>query len=367
MKGDEMRWDLSQLVESTDPVSIQKRLDSMVSTAGKTRVKFHGKIGDLSADGVLELLETLDGLRLQFEGAVKYCFLMYYADSTDTVAKQLNDAARRAFMKVEQALAFVDIELGRLFADNPALLLDPVLAEYKHHLERILRRVPHMLSETEERLIIAKDKNGISAWEMLQSDWLSTRTFEIEVEGVKKTLPYGKIIGFYQSPDRDLRKRANQVVYEGLGKDEIVWASAIRSVCEDHMQMVKLRKHQSAMTQSLISNDVDQQTIDSLMKTIEKNANLYQKYLTLKARLMGLGKLANYDLVAPLPNAPGMEYNWEESQREITDSYRGFDTQMGDWIEEMYEKRHIDGESFSLSRSHLSKSTSARIIRILMG
>jgi len=115
-----------------------------------------------------------------------------------------------------------------------------------------------------------KDKNGIDAWEMLQGDWLSTRTFDIEIEGKIKTLPYGKIIGLYQSPDRGLRKRANQVVYENLGKDEIVWASAIRAVCEDHLQMCKLRKYPAPMTQSLIANDVDQQTIDSLMKTIKK-------------------------------------------------------------------------------------------------
>jgi oligoendopeptidase F len=204
-----------------------------------------------------------DALILRYEGVIMYCRLMYSADSTDDVAKQLNDAARRAFMRVGQAVAFMDIELGKLLVEKSSLVTDPVLAEYKHYLERILRRVPHMLSETEERLIIMKDKNGINAWEMLQSDWLSTRTFDIEIEGEKKTLPYGEIIGLYRSPDRDLRKRANQIVYDSLGKDEIIWASAIRAVCEDHLRMSELMKYPTSMTQSLIDNDVDQQTIDS--------------------------------------------------------------------------------------------------------
>jgi len=344
MTKDEMVWDLSQLVDSTNPASIQKKLESMVAEAEKVRDKYHGKIGSLDARGLLELLEVKDVYILEFEGVTMYCRLMYSADSTDDVAKQLNDAARRALMRADQTLAFVDIELGKLLAEKPSLVQAPVLAEYKHYLERVLKRVPHMLSETEERLIIAKDKNGINAWEMLQNDWLSTRTFDMEIEGQKKTLPYGEIIGLYQSPNRDLRKRANQVVYGDLGKDEIVWASAIRAVCEDHVQMCELRKYPVPMTQSLIANDVDQQTIDSLMSVIKKNVGLYQRYLRLKAKLMGLGKLANYDVVAPLPEAPKMSYGWKEARNEAVDAYVRFDKEIGGWVDEMFEKRHIDGE-----------------------
>jgi len=344
MTESEMIWDLSQLVENTAPNLIQKQLESMVAEAEKIRNKYYGKIESLDAKGVLELLETKDAYYLKYEGANLYGELMYSADSTDSVAKQLNEAVRKAYVETGQALAFVDIELGKLLAKNTFLVSDPTLKEYKHYLERIMRRTPHMLSETEERLIIVKDKNGIDAWQLLQSDWLSTRTFDIEIEGKKKTLPYGEIIGLYQSPNRELRKQANQIVYENLSKDDIIWASAIRAICEDHIQMCKLRKYPTPMTQSLIANDVDQQTIDSLMNTIRKNVGLYQRHLEFKAKLMGLPKLANYDIIAPLPNAPKMEYNWTESQKEIVEAYTGFDREIGRWITEMYEKRHIDGK-----------------------
>jgi oligoendopeptidase F len=344
MVVDEMVWDLSQLVDSTDPASIQKRLDLMAAGAEKIRDLYYGRIGGLDAEGLLKLLELKDAFTLEYEGVTMYCRLMYSADSTDDVAKQLSDAGRRASTKVGQSLAFIDIEIGKLLAESPSLVEDPVLAEYRHYLEKIVRRVPHMLSETEERLSLAKDRNGVRAWQTLQSDWLSTRTFDIEIEGEMRTLPYGEIIGFYESPDRDLRKRANQIVYEGLGTDDIVWASAIRAVCSDHLTMCELRRYPSPMTQSLISNDVDQQIIEALMRTIEKGVGVYQRYLRLKARLMGLPKLANYDIVAPLPDAPEMEYSWGESREEVVGAYEGFDGEVGGWVEEMYERRHIDGE-----------------------
>jgi len=340
----EMIWDLSQLVENTNPILIRKKLENMVSEAEKVRSEWHGKIAGLEAQGILHLLELKEAFNLKFEGAVRYGQLMYAANSTDETAKQLNDSVRRAMMKVGQALAFIDIELGRLLASKPSLVKDPVLAEYRHYLERIVRRVPHILSEIEEQLVIAKDKNGVSAWEMLQSDWLSTRTFTMEIKGEKKIMPYGQIIGFYQSPDRNLRKQARQTVFEGLGKDDIVWASAVRAVCEDHIEMCRLRKWPTPMTQSLIDNDLDNEAFDSLMKTIQNNTKHYQKYLKIKAKLMDLPKLADYDLTAPLPKSPEKTYPWTDARREITSAYREFDQQIGNWINEMYERRHLDGE-----------------------
>ena len=344
MVKDEMIWDLSQLVDNAEPALIQKQLADMVTDAEKLRAEYHSKMAVLDAEGIKLLLESRDALTLKFEGAVRYGQLSYMANSTDDAAKQLNDAVRRAMTKVGQTLAVIDIELGRLLASKTSIVRDPVLTEYKHYLERILRRAPYMLSESEEQLIIAKDRNGVSAWELLQSDWLSTRTFTMEIDGKKKTMPFGEIIGLYQSPNRDLRKQARQTVFENLGKDDIVWASAIRAVCEDHVEMCKLRKWPTAMTQSLIDNDVEEKAIESLMKTMLNNTTLHQRYLKIKAQLLGLPKLADYDLLAPLPKSPEKTYTWTESRKEVTSAYRDFDEQFGNYINDMYEKLRLDGK-----------------------
>jgi oligoendopeptidase F len=316
----------------------------MVTEAEKLQAEYHSKVTNLDAKGIRSLLESRDALTLKFEGAVRYGQLSYMANSTDDIAKKLNDTVRRAMTKVGQALAFIDIDLGRLLTLKTSIARDPVLVEYRHYLERILRRAPHMLSESEEQLIIAKDRNGVSAWEQLQNDWLSTRTFTMEIDGKKKTMPYGEIIGLYQNPNRDLRKQARQTVFENLGKDDIIWASAIRSVCEDHVEICKLRKWNTTMTQSLIDNDVDEETIESLMKTILNNTKLYQRYLKIKAQLMGLPKLADYDLSAPLPRSPEKAYAWTDARKEVTSAYKEFDEQFGNWINDMYEKRRLDGQ-----------------------
>jgi oligoendopeptidase F len=349
--AEEMRWEIAQLVDSMYPDGIIGKLEEMVKSANELAEKYRGKIKNLDAPGLHVFLEARDDFSLKYEGVTEYCSLRYNADSTDHVSKRLYEAFRKAGTRTGQALAFMEIELGDLLKSKPDLFADPNLEEYKHFLERIKMRIPHILSEELEKIIMSKDQNGVSAWSQLQGDWLSTRVFKIRVDGVEKTMSYGEIISLYQSPDRELRREANRVVYDGLGKDDQLWASAIRSICGDHLQMCEWRKYPTPMTQSLIDNDVQQEAIDSLMRTMDDNVSVYRRYLWLKAKLMGLEKLGNWDIVAPLPGSPEKKYTWEESRREVVSAYTDFDPEWGRWVDEMYLRRHIDGEVRNGKRS----------------
>jgi len=350
-ESQKMRWDLSQLVEFDDPGYIEEQLTASVKAAEEFSSKHRGKIGSYNAKQILELLEESDRNELQYDGAFIYARRLYDADMNNDVSKRLADKARTAYMSQQQSCAFAPLELGELLSRNPEIINDPILSEYKHYLEKMRRSVPYMLSEAEERVIIAKDKNGVRAWSQLQGDWLATRTYQIEIDGEIKTLPYGEIIQYYQHPDREVRRRVHEVVYGDLGEDHILWSSALRSICSDHLQMVKMRKWESPMTQSYLFNDVDDETIRALMNTIEKNRGVYQDYLRLKAKLLGLEKLGNWDIMAPLNDAPDKKYTWEDSQKLVVDAYTEFDEEVGAWIQEMFDRRHIDAEVRNGKRS----------------
>lgn len=339
---EKMTWDLSQLVEVHDVSYVMERMKAAVKGAQEFREKHRGNITGFGAKELLELLEDADKLQLEYEGPLKYAKLFYDADMTHPDASKLHNQYMNVLTRTRQLTAFVDLEVGQLLKRKPDLVQDPILSEYQHFLEKIVREIPYMLSEDQEEMAIVKNKNGIRAWSNLQGDWLSTRTFELEIDVEVKTLPYGEIIQYYQSPNRDLRKRAHESVYQTLGEDGILWATALRSVCSDHMEMVRLRGWETPMTQSLIVNDVDEETINALMNTIEKNVGVYQEYLKLKAKVLGLKKLGNWDIIAPLPDSPEKKFTWEESREAVTQAYKEFDPEVGRWIEDMYAKRHID-------------------------
>lgn len=342
--ADQIAWDLSQLVSETNADSIVAALERLVTDAVKFKEKYQGKITGLDAKGVLAFLDERDSLYVRHEGPVMFAQLLYSADSTDPVAKRLNDAVRKAGTRAGQEMAFSDIEFGSLLKERPELVDDPVLSEYHHYLEKVRARVPHLLSESEEKLVMAKDQNGVDAWSQLQQDWLSTRMFKMTIDGEEKDLAYGEIISYYSDPDREKRRSANSIVYSELGKDDILWSSAIRSICSDHLHMCEWRKYSRPIEPSLMDNDVEAAAIDALMSVMRKNADVYRRYLRLKAKLLGLEKLGNWDLQAPLPTAPDPKYDWSRSRRTVTAAYRSFDPQFAEWATDMYERDHLDAE-----------------------
>ncbi len=351
MAQKEMVWDLTQLVANSSAPAVIKEMEVAVTDAERYRQRYQGKIAKLETKDLLRMIEEREELATKSEGAFMYAEQGYGADSISATTKALYDSYRRNSSKIGQLLAFMDVEFGKVLAQKPSLVSDSMLAEYRHQLELLLKRQPYLLSEDQESLIIAKDTNGIRAWTQLQGDWLSTRMFDIELDGQKKSLPYGEMVGLYEHGDRDVRRRANQIVYEGLGRDSIIWASALRSICADHLEVCRLRKHPSYMTQSLLANDVDQKTIDSLIETVEGNVALYRRYLGMKAKMMGLTKLANYDIIAPLPKAPGKEFTWSDAKAETIAAYMAFDEQVGNWVKEMFDRFHVDGEVRNGKRS----------------
>ncbi|MGE5379306.1 MAG: M3 family oligoendopeptidase [Candidatus Saccharibacteria bacterium] len=339
-----MKWDLSQIVESTDPEKIKAQLKAMVEDSAAFAKRYRGKVTRLSASRLKKLLEEKDSLSLRYEGAATFCSLSFAANQSDPVASDLYHAYSNASTASGQHMAFLSIELGRLLSKHPEMVNDPTLADYRHYLERKLRSAPYLLSEEEERIIMAKDQTGVDAWSKLQSKWLSSRQFRMMVKGIEKVLSMGEIVPYIYSPDREIRKAAYHAMDSTLEVDQLLWSDALRTIWTDHLQMCKLRKYPSPLTSSLIANDVEEEAIRALMSVVEKNAPLVQRFFRYKAKLLGLNILGNWDLRAPLPDAPEGSWTWEQARDVMVSTYSDFNPKYGEWVKEMYEKRHIDGE-----------------------
>jgi oligoendopeptidase F len=94
----------------------------------------------------------------KFSNITLYSSLTFAADMTQQQAQALNDRVDKLNAKISKQLAFYSLELGKVIKTKPQLIDDPTLANYRHMLQRVLRRVEHQLSEVEEQLIIEKDQ-----------------------------------------------------------------------------------------------------------------------------------------------------------------------------------------------------------------
>ncbi|TFG18500.1 MAG: hypothetical protein EU530_09175 [Promethearchaeota archaeon] len=339
----DIAWDLSQVFPNIDDPSINKTLEKLSEKVTSLERKYKGNITSLDALGLQELLQDFeDYLKDQQEIRI-YANLSYAANMIDAKIQSLRDRANKLGAEWQKKLAFLDLEIGKLVFDKPEYIEDPLLAQFKHYLECLYREVPHLLSEIEEQLVIEKDQYGINAWAELQGKWLNTRKFEVEIEGEKKNLSYGEANGLLHHPDRATRESANKSIYTLLGKDgSDIFAAALRSICNDWVNITKRRKYDSELHGSLIANDTEDEIIESLMKAIDEGSTVYRRYLKIKARLLNLPKLKHYDVVAPISSSSGTTYSWESAKELVLNAYKQFSPTFAQYTEDMYKRNNID-------------------------
>ena len=341
-KEREITWDLSELFPSINDPSIEKTVAEMKVFANDFEKKYRGKITTLDSVGLLQCIQELESFEVKSGDVSLFASLSFAANMTLPETQALYDRISKLEAQLGKQLAFFSLELGTLVKAKPAKIQAPVLAAYRHMLERVQRRVPHQLSEVEEQLVIEKDQFGVHAWEELQSKWLNTRMFDIMVLGEKKTLSYGEANGLLSHPDRATRESTNRVIYSLLGRDGEIFASALRSICNDWVTISQRRKYALPMESSLLNNDTEEATVENLLHAVENGVDIYRRYLKLKAKLMGLPLLGNHDIVAPLRDAPERKFTFEEAQNLVTNAYSHFDSEYATAVKEMFAKHHID-------------------------
>ncbi|TKJ21721.1 MAG: hypothetical protein CEE43_08510 [Promethearchaeota archaeon Loki_b32] len=344
MTKEEIAWDLNKLFTGPDDPKIEKLIEDSKKQVEQFIKDYKGKIKppEFSASDLSKLFQRQEEFEAKLDELLTFAHILYDADMQITEHEALKNKTIEFLTDVNKKLTFLELEVGKFVFENKDLLNDPALQNYKHYLEKIARAYPHLLSEVEEQLILEKDQYGISQWSQLQGKWLNTRQFHVMVEGEEKILSYGEAYILLSHPDRETRISADKSIYSTLGKDEYIFSTALRNICSDWMKTVDRRKYNNALHHSLIVNDTEQEIIESLMKTVEENAHVYQRFLKLKAKLLNLPRLNYADVLAPLLEMPDKKYSWNETKKLILEAYEGFDKEFAEIAIDMFEKRHID-------------------------
>jgi oligoendopeptidase F len=344
MTEKEIAWDLTEIFSGYNDPKIAENMESLTKEANEFIEKYKGKINipDFTPQNLLDLIQKQEKFNANVDEIELFSNRLYVAKMTVPENETLKNKVEDFTTKIAKDLAFLELEVAKYVNENAEIIEDPILSNYKHILEKIKRAYPHNLSEVEEQLILEKDQYGVIAWSNLQAKWLNTRKIVVNVEGVDKELSYGEANALLTHPDRGTRISANKSIYGLLGEEEIVFSSALRSVCGDWLSNSKRRKYDSPMHNSLIINDTNQEIIDNVMKAIEEGSEVYRKYMNLKAKILGFPKLNCADVRAPLTLAPHKMYTWDTTKKLVLQAYERFDDEFVDIVNDMFKRNHID-------------------------
>lgn len=333
----EVGWDLEPLVDGRGPEGIRALLDEGDRLAAAL-ARSKGTVADMDAAELASFMTTMGELEELVGRAGSYAALAYSVDTRDPAAgARLQEVEERA-TAIHNRLVFFELEWAGLPDERvDALLDDDRLAFCRHHLRNARRYRPHLLSEPEEIVMAEKAVTGRNAWTRLFDDL--TSAIEVDLDGERASLEEG--LSRLASPDREVRRRSAEAVTAGLAPGLRTRAFVYNTLLADKATDDRLRHYDSWIASRNLANEASDESVAALVSAVTSRYDIPQRWYTLKARLLGVDRLADYDRMASVASED-TTFGWSEARTLVLDSYESFSDEMARVARRFFDDAWID-------------------------
>src|SRR5581483_7285113 len=239
---------------------------------------------------------------------------------------------------IETQLLFFELEWAALDdAQADALLADERLSFCRHYLASVRRYRDHLLTEPEERILTEKSVTGRSAWVRLFSDLTSAITVELDGE----TLPLESGLSKLLQPDREKRRQAADAVTAGLAPGLRTRAFLYNTLLHDKAVNDRLRNYPHWLASWNLAQQASDESVAALVAAVKNRYDIPQRWYALKAGLLGVERLADYDRNAPCVDTD-MSFDWDAGRDLVLDSYASFSPELADLARRFFDESWID-------------------------
>ena len=350
MKNDgsakEIVWDLSGLYHGdTDP-----ELDKDLDAARKTAVGFvgshKGKINNENLDPqtLLSAIREYESIHEMGMRPCLFAYLYHSEDTRDYKRNRLLQKVRETWCEISQVLAFLELEIKALPEDSlRKLAANQDLLKYRHFLFKQIQWKPHALSEASEKIIKQGHLSGRDAFLSLYDQFTGALSFSVKIEDKNVELNIYQALSLLRSPDRPLREKTFDSFLKELEKHGLVFKNILNALLLTHHQEDVERGHPFPMHRIHLDNEVNESIIENMMGAVEDHYPLARRYLRKKARCLGLGKLKNADIFAPLKEDNHL-VSFSDARKLILEAAEDLHPVFHSIAREIFENNRIDAE-----------------------
>src|SRR5438309_4436780 len=340
-------WNLADLYRGVDDSRITRDLAEALGRAQVFEKTYRGKINverGPAPDSLLSAVKELEDLSEQMDKPAVYASLVHAAKTDDPRHGALLSLTREQRTAINKHLIFFDLEWVKLPDEQARAVMDsPLLAKYRHYLEQKRAWRPHYLSEPEEMILDEKSVTGRAAFVRLFDESVAALKYPYEHAGQTDLLSLQQINARLYDPDRSVRKAAANGLTRGLQDNARLLTFIFNNLVLDHKSDCELRHFPTPMAPRHLANEISDTVVEALMTAAERHHHMVQRYYRLKAGLLGLDRLYDYDRYAPLfPDSPACD--WPTARRIVQESYEAFSPRAGAIIREFFDKNWIDAE-----------------------
>jgi len=335
---DDVSWDLTHLASGPDDVEAQLGESRVRSEAFAER--YRGRLADLDAAGMAEAMRELGEIEEIVGRAYSYAALWFSTDVADAPRGALLQKCQELATQIQTLLVFWELEWAALDDGRAEELLSGDELDFcGHHLRSARRYRPHLLSEPEEKLLSEKSVTGASAWGRLYEEQLAA--IRVELPDLDEPVGMEVALSRLSSPDREVRQAAASAFSTALEPGLRTRAYIFNTLLADKATDDRLRSYRNWLSARNLSNEASDESVQALITAVQGRYEIARRWYRLKARLLGLDRLADYDRGASV-SVVDAQIEWPEAKELVLDSYASFSSELGDLAKRFFDERWID-------------------------
>ncbi len=334
----EAAWDLAPLVNGDEQHGFEAMLDDALNRAETFAKRYAGQMAQLDSAGLREAMLALAQIQELAGSAASYASLRFSTDTADPARGAQLQRMQERVTAIETQLLFFELEWAALSDERAEQLLSGQGLEFcAHHLRSARRYRPHLLSEAEEKVLAEKSLTSEGAWARLFGELISAVRVPLDAEEVSLELALSNL----QSGDRELRRRSAEAVTAALEPGLRTRAFIFNTLIYDKSVEDRLRNYPHWLAARNLANEASDESVRALIDAVHGRYDIPQRWYRLKARLLGLDTLADYDRSAPL-SAQEPAFSYGEARELVLDTYTQFSAQAGALARRFFDERWID-------------------------
>ncbi len=332
--SEEVVWDLTHLYSDTNDRNINLDIEAIKNKIGVFSTEYRGKLRDIQPEELHRAVTEMEEIEQSSRRLTSYAYLNFATQSRNPEAGAFLQKLQEITSQFDKDLVFFDLEWASLDDEKAGHLLEnPAVSKYKHHLMKLRRYRPYLLSEPEERLLTEISPVGASSWNRLFEKVISQTNFNGRVED--------EVLAELYNPDRKIRVRAARDFTEGLSSQLHILTHIFNTILAERMIMDRLRKYPDWISSMNLDNEIDEKIVDALVNAVKDRYDIPRRYYILKRELLGYDELFDYDRYAPLPIFSEKTIPWNEGREMVLKAYNDFSPEMKEIAGKFFEGRWI--------------------------
>ena len=337
------RWNLSHLLR--DPLRDFDRLIAELDRKVTAFESWRDRLNPaMSNEAFLELLRLDEEIATGSSKLGAYAHLWFSEDTKNLQARSFKTKVEERLAALQNRLLFFELWWQGVDETNAARLLAGS-GDYRYHLQTIRRFTPHTLSEPEEKIINLKNITGRSALNTLYEVVTNGFTFTLTVKGTRKALNREELMAYVRSPLPRLREAAYRELHRVFAANHDLIGEMYKTLVNDwKTENLQLRKFATPIASRNLGNDVPDAAISALLSVCAKNADVFQEYFRLKARICKIKPMTRYHIYAP-HRVEQKRFRYPDAVRMVLNAYRTFSPKLADLAERVFRDHHIDAKT----------------------